>query len=121
MKKSFITSNNRTLLNKAIITFLSIFFIFSFISCEDLLKQFLGDETETESFTIEKSGLSQDKYLAGTIDGTSCDIVLFAKTADFSATKVSSVNSSNMARDANKSDSYEGKFVYNYQTKTLYL
>ncbi|MCR4952959.1 MAG: hypothetical protein K6A43_02695, partial [Treponema sp.] len=83
----------------------------------------MENKTETqEQFTIPKSGLAVNKYITGKIDGLNCDITLFSKTCTFSAQrKPIKLEPRAVESSDSGSSTFEGQFVYNSQTKTLYL
>ena len=104
------------LLNHSLIKVLILFsFIITFTGC-DLLQELLGDQNlNDKEITIEKSGLAVNKYLSGKIDGNDCEITLFAKSGKVVAEKAS------RAASQASSSSYDGYFVYNSTTKTVFM
>lgn len=96
----------------------------SLSSCE-LIQGLLNLENKTETqeqFTIPKSGLAVNKYITGKIDGLNCDITLFSKTCTFSAQrKPIKLEPRAVESSDSGSSTFEGQFVYNSQTKILYL
>ncbi|MCR4952454.1 MAG: hypothetical protein K6A43_00125 [Treponema sp.] len=103
----------KTKLLKLLASVLFAVLLFTFTGCEQFLNYFDPSKQEINQLEIENSGLAVNKYIRGSIDGNECDITLYASNGTFSAEKTS--------RAAETSDTYEGYFVYNSESKTLYL
>jgi len=96
------------------VLFLSLTF-FTFTACDGLLNELLGLPAEEPK--IEKSGLAVNKFIRGFLEDDECNISLFYKTGTFSAEKL---YRSSLSRSSD-SDTYEGYFVYNSESKILYM
>lgn len=106
----------RTLSFKLILSILCIIACFSFSGC-DFIQNLMNEPAKTEDdVTITQSGLAENKYIITQIDNSDYEITLFAKTGKLFAEK-----SSRAIRTAVSSASLDGQFVYNSNTKTVFM